>query len=201
MSPAIIVTLATLGLSAVFLTLEFLVRRGLASPELTRRGAHVAACGYGIGIHSVLETWVFVVIAVSFVALMTASKVLRVLRSIHDTRRITWGEAYLPAGLAAAALISGDDGRAFVVSAVILGLGDPAAGLAGHVRGAMRKTHLGTAVFAVVALAVCLCARYGLVLSLVAAVTLAAVERVSGRGSDNLTIPMAAALMLVALEG
>lgn len=201
MSPVIVVILATVGLGAVFVTFEFLVRRGLASPELTRRGAHVAACGYAIGIHSVLEVWVFVVIALSFVVLMTASKVLRVLRSIHDTRRITWGEAYLPGGLALTALICGADARAFVVSVLILGLADPAAGLAGQLRGATQKTHVGTAVFLVVALVVCLVARYGVVLSLVAAVTLAAIERVSGRGSDNVTVPVAAALMLVSLEG
>lgn len=201
MSPTIIVTLATVGLGTVFLALELLVRRGIASPELTRRGAHIVACGYGIGIHSVLEVWVFVAIATSFVVLMTVSKVWRVLRSIHDTRRITWGEAYLPAGLAVAALICGDDARAFVVATLIVGLADPAAGLSGQLRHATQKTHLGTAVFVAVALAVCLAARYGLVLSVVAAVALAAVERVSGRGSDNFTVAVGAALMLVALEG
>lgn len=201
MNPALIVCLATLGLGAVFLTFEFLVRRGLASAELTRRGAHVAACGYAVGIHAVLEVWVFVVIALTFVVLMTGSKLLRVLRSIHDTRRITWGEAYLPAGLAIAALVCGADTQAFVATAVIVGLADPAAGLTGQLRGSPRKTHAGTVVFMAVALALCLVARYGVVLSVVVAVTLAAVERVSTRGSDNLTVAVAAALMLTTLEG
>lgn len=201
MSPAIIVALATVGLGAVFLVFELLVRRGIASAELTRRGAHIAACGYAIGIHAVLEVWVFVAIAMTFVVLMIASKLWRVLRSIHDTRRITWGEAYLPAGLAIAAPICGDDARAFVVAALILGLSDPAAGLTGQLLGATRKTHFGTAVFALVALAVCLAARYSVVLAVVVAATLAGVERISGRGSDNVTVPVTAALMLVALEG
>lgn len=201
MNPALIVTLATVGLGAVFVTFEFLVRRGNAPSEITRRGAHVAACGYAVGIHAVLEVWVFVVIALTFVVLMTGSKLLRVLRSIHDTRRITWGEAYLPAGLAAAALICGDDTQAFIASAVIVGLADPAAGLTGQLRGSPRKTHAGTVAFMIVALAVCLVTRYGVVLSVVAAVTLATVERVSSRGSDNLTVAVAAALMLTALEG
>lgn len=201
MNFAIIVTLATVVLGAVFLFLEFLVRRFGASAEFTRRGAHFAACGYAVGIYSVLEVWVFVVIALTFVVLMIASKVLRVLRSIHDTRRITWGEVYLPVGLALTAIVSGADWRAFVVATVILGLADPAAGLTGQLRGAVKKTHHGTAVFVVVALAVCVAARYGLVLSVVTAGALAAVERVCGRGSDNLTVPVTAALMLVSLEG
>ncbi len=190
----------TLGLGAVFGTLEALVRTGRLGSENGRRISHVAACLYGIGIHAVLSMWWFVVVAGTFVVLMAVSKVLRILRSIHDTKRSTWGEVYMPLGLGLAAIVADTDQRAFVVAAAILGLADVAAGLVGDRQGSDGKTWGGTVAFALVALVVLLAARSGIALSLVGAAFLAAVERISLRGLDNLTIPVVAAAMLVALE-
>lgn len=190
----------TLGLGAVFGTLEWLVRAGRLQSENGRRIAHVAACAYGIGIHAVLPLWGFVAVAGTFVVLMTVSKLLMVLRSIHQTRRSTWGEVYMPLGLGLAAIIAGDDQRVFVIAAVVLGLADVAAGLVGDKKSSLRKTWAGSAAFVVVALAILLAARTGIGLSVLGAVVLAAIERLSPRGLDNLTIPVAAAALLVTLE-
>src|SRR6188768_3894576 len=89
----------TEGLGLVFGTLEALVRTGRLGSETARRISHVAACLYAMGVHSVLTMWWFVAVAGIFVVLMAVSKVLRILRSIHDTKRHTWGEVYLPLGL------------------------------------------------------------------------------------------------------
>ncbi len=190
----------TVGLGTVFGTLEFLVRTGRLASENGRRISHVAACLYGIGIHAVLPMWWFVAVAGTFVVLMTVSKVLRILRSIHDTKRSTWGEVYMPLGLGLAAMVAGADQRAFVVAAAILGLADVAAGLVGDRKGSDSKTWGGTVAFALVSLAILVAARSGIPLSLVVAAFLAALERISLRGLDNLTIPVVAAAALVAFE-
>lgn len=190
----------TVGLGTVFGTLELLVRTGRLASENGRRISHVAACLYGIGIHAVLPMWWFVAVAGTFAVLMTVSKVLRILRSIHDTKRSTWGEVYMPLGLGLAAMVAGADQPAFVVAAAILGLADVAAGLVGDSKGSDSKTWGGTVAFALVSLAILMAARSGIPLSLVGAVFLAALERISLRGLDNLTIPVVAAAALVAFE-
>ncbi len=190
----------TVALGAVFGLLEWRVRAGGLQPENGRRMSHVAACAYAIGIHAVLPLWGFVAVAGTFVALMTASKLMRLLRSIHETRRSTWGEVYMPLGLGLAALIAGESQQAFIAAAAVLGLADVAAGLVGDARGSLSKTWGGSLAFVVVAAAVLMATRYGIAVSAIGAVVLAAVERLSSRGLDNLTIPVVCAAALVALE-
>lgn len=200
MNDAVMLTVASVSLAAVFGGLELAVRRASAGSEATRRVAHVAACAYSVWIHSFLSTGQFIAVAGSFVALMTGSKLLHVLRSIHGTRRRTWGEVYMPLGLLAGAAIAGDNARAFVAAAVILGVADVAAGLVGDARGSESKTWWGTAAFAFVAIVVLIALGRGLLRSVVLGVALALVERVSPWGTDNVTIPVAAAAALVAFE-
>lgn len=190
----------TVALGAVFGALEWRVRAGSLSPENGRRVSHVAGCAYAIGIHAVLPMWGFVAVAGTFVVLMATSKLLRLLRSIHAVRRSTWGEVYMPLGMGIAALIVTDDQRAFVASIAILGLADVAAGLVGDVRGSLTKTWGGSVAFVAVTLVILLAARYGIVFSALLALGLAAVERLSPRGLDNVTIPVVCAAALVALQ-
>ena len=200
MNDAVMLTVASVSLAVVFGGLELAVRRASAGSEATRRVAHVAACAYSVWIHSFLSTAQFIAVAGSFVALMAGSKLLHVLRSIHGTRRRTWGEVYMPLGLLVGAAIAGDNSRAFVAAAVILGVADVAAGLVGDARGSESKTWWGTAAFAFVAIVVLIALGRGVLRSVVLGVALALVERVSPWGTDNVTIPVAAAAALVALE-
>ncbi len=190
----------TLALGAVFGLLEWRVRAGALQSENGRRVSHVAACAYAIGIHAVLPLWGFVAVAGTFVVLMTVSKLMRLLRSIHDTRRTTWGEVYMPLGLGVAALITGDNQQAFIAAVAVLGLADVAAGLVGDARGSLTKTWGGTLAFVIVAAVVLWATRYGVAVGAVGAVVLAAVERFSPHGLDNLTIPAVCAAALMALE-
>lgn len=200
MSDLVAFAVASAALATVFGSLELLVRRALAGSEGTRRVAHVAACGYAVWIHSFLSMGEFVAVAGSFVALMVGSKLLHVLSSIHGTRRRTWGEVYMPLGLLLGAVIAGENARAFVAAAVILGVADVAAGLVGDARGAESKTSWGTAAFAAVAILVLFALGRGALRSVALGVALALVERVSPWGTDNVTIPVAAAVALVAFE-
>ena len=106
----------------------------------------------------------------------------------------------MPLGLLLGAVIAGGNEVAFVAAAVILGLADVAAGLVGDARGSETKTWLGTAAFAAVAMVVLMVLGKGALRSVALGVALALVERVSPWGTDNVTIPVAAAAALVALE-
>jgi len=196
----VMLTVASVALAVVFAGLELVVRRASVGSEGTRRIAHVAACAYSVWIHSFLSTGQFIAVAGSFVALMAGSKLLHVLRSIHGTRRRTWGEVYMPLGLLVGAAIAGGNTGAFVAAAVILGVADVAAGLVGDARGSESKTWWGTAAFAFVAIVVLIALGRGVLLGVVLGVALALVERVSPWGTDNVTIPVAAAAAIVALE-
>jgi len=192
--------LMTAGLLAVFGGLEVLVRRGHLGSEWGRRASHVAACVYAIGIYTVLHPWWFVVVAATFTVAMVVSKLLNLIHSIHGTRRSTWGEVYLPLGLGLTAVITGQELRAFVVAALVLGLADVAAGVVGDLRGSPVKTWGGSIACLVVTGAIFLGARAGVPLSLVAAVAVAAVERISPRGLDNVTMPLLSAALLLTFE-
>ena len=200
MNDVVMLTVASVALAVVFAGLELVVRRASVGSEGTRRIAHVAACAYSVWIHSFLSTGQFIAVAGSFVALMAGSKLLHVLRSIHGTRRRTWGEVYMPLGLLVGAAIAGGNTGAFVAAAVILGVADVAAGLVGDARGSESKTWWGTAAFAFVAIVVLIALGRGVLLGVVLGVALALVERVSPWGTDNVTIPVAAAAAIVALE-
>jgi phytol kinase len=190
----------TVALALIFATLELLVRRRGISSEVTRRAAHVVAALFAILVHTIFTDWLFVAIAVAFALLMALSRRIRLLSAIHNTRRDSLGEVYLPLGAAGAAIIAGDNDMAFVAAMLVLGLADVAAGIVGDVMRAPHKTGWGSLACFVVAGLVLLACGVDWPVSLVTAVSVAITERLSLRGIDNLTIPVVAALLLVVLQ-
>ena len=192
--------IGTAVLALVFAALELLVRRGGISSEVTRRAAHVVAALFAILVHMVFDGWLFVMIAVIFALLMVLSRRIHLLTSIHNTRRASLGEVYLPLGAAIAAMIASDDDRIFVASMLVLGLADVAAGIVGDVLRSPHKTWWGSLACAVVSGLVLIACGVSWPVALVSSVIVAATERLSHRGIDNLTIPAVAALMLMLLQ-
>jgi phytol kinase len=191
--------LATLGLLAAFGMLEYLVRRRGAATELTRRAAHVAACLFALAVHPLLPVWLFVTLAIGFAGLMLLSRRFHVFTSIHKVRRRSLGDVYLPVGLAIGAALAGDRVEIFVAAALVLGLGDVAAGLTGDYLRATAKTWWGTAAFVAVAVVVVAACGFGVLPAVAVALIGAATERYSPLGTDNLTIPLVTAGLLLLL--
>lgn len=192
---------ATVLLVALMLALEALVRRRGWRHETTRRVAHVLACLYGLFSHGVLPLWLFVLACSAFVVLLVVSRRMRVLTSVHTTRRASLGEVYLPAGIVIAALAGAFAPQEPVFSAtiLILALADVAAGVTGDLLAADSKTLRGSLAFLVVAFAIVLACGFGPLLAVVVAVLATLVERVSSRGTDNLTVPLVAGALLALL--
>lgn len=203
-----ILALLTLCLFAI---VELLDRWWRVDREWTRKVAHV-----GAGLIALLAPlffvtpWPMLILTVSFAGLLLVSRRLGVLAPLHPQGRRGEGDLVYAAGLYAAFALA-DDTRGFQIAVLILALADPVAALAGRTVGHRRfrafattRSLEGSLAFAVVALVIVLAllGSAGLPLSavllrasvLAAATTL--VEATSPAGLDNLTIPLAAILVL-----
>ena len=205
---------ATVVLVGLMLALERKARRGEWRHETTRRIAHVLACLYAIVSHDALPLWLFVLACSLFTLALVVSRRTRALTSVHTTRRSSLGEVYLPVGIIIAALAGtlpwpepgavpysyttqGPD--VFLATILILALADVAAGVTGDLLRAESKTRLGSLAFFAVSILIVQACGFGTLLSLAVAVVATLVERVSSRGTDNLTVPLVAGLMLALL--
>jgi len=199
LSGALIFGAATVGLAASFVVLERLVRTRNVPTEITRRVAHVLACLFALLVHAVLPFWLFIVCSVVFAALMWLSRHFHVFTSIHKVRRRSLGDVYLPLGIGVAALLGGSDAAVFVAAVLILGLADVAAGLVGDYLRSSRKTWWGSGAFLGVSVIVLALCGFGLVPVIVVALLATATERYSPLGTDNISIPLIVAALLVVL--
>jgi phytol kinase len=190
---------ATLALLVAFVTLERLVRTQEVPTEITRRVAHVLACLFALLVHTVLPVWLFVVFSLVFAALMWLSRHFHVFTSIHKVRRRSLGDVYLPLGIGIAAVLGQADAVVFVAAVLILGLADVAAGLVGDYLRSNRKTWWGSAVFLAVSVAVLALGGFDPLAILVVALAATVTERYSPLGTDNVSIPLVVAGLLIAL--
>jgi dolichol kinase len=196
----VVFAVATLVLIGLMLGLELLVRRRSWNHEVTRRIAHVLACLYGIVSHSVLPLWLFVPACSIFVVVLVLSRRRGWLAAVHITRRASLGEIYLPAGIIIGALAAGlagpDEPRVFAATILILALADVAAGVTGDLLHSPTKTWWGSTAFFLVAVLVANACGFGVLLPVVVALATTVTERLSSRGTDNLTVPLVGGLLL-----
>jgi dolichol kinase len=196
--------LLALGLSAgylaVVLAIEILKRKRKVSPELTRRLIHIFS-----GVYTVLDYYLLP--SVWFIALITISLIVMIVSqrlgwfsSIHDVRRKTYGEIFLPLGTLLTYAISQGRPEIFVPSIFIMTFADSFAGLTSDLLKKERKVFQGSVVFFVIAFLL-LVENTHLPLghTLLATIVVTLVERFSPLGSDNATVPMATALLLLTL--
>jgi dolichol kinase len=136
-------------------------------------------------------------ISISLVGI-TASQYFGWLTSVHKVRRRTFGEIFLPIGTLATWAICQGDPKIFVPSLLIMTFADSAAGLVSDVLKAERKLWAGSAVFMLVALVLfSTVGQLDVVHALLFGLTVTLVERFSPVGSDNTTVPVASALLLL----
>lgn len=184
---------------AVFGAIETVKRRFGISSEVMRRVAHVAS-GLLVWLdYILLPPLVFVLlVGGGWFVFFTVSK-LNLLTSVNDVARRTYGQYVLTAGYLGSYGISLWEPAVFVPSILIITFADSFAGLAGTLLKSSHKTWIGSSVFFAVSLAILLVT--GIVpigASVVVALSLTVIERFTPLGMDNVTVPVAAALLLVA---
>ena len=110
-----------------------LLRRWGVDGERTRSLVHVMGAILALGLPYLFGSpWPVVVMAIVFAASMVVSRRLGLLGSIHDVPRDTVGAAMFPLGIAAADALTGGQGPGYPIAVLALGLGDPAAAIAGR---------------------------------------------------------------------
>jgi len=192
------------GFLAWFAAVEVVSRRLSVGRECSRKFVHLTSGLAAAAMPLVLTFPQIAVLAVLFAAAMAASRRLRILRSIHEVDRATWGEVCLPLGVAAAAVLAPDPGR-YACAVVTIAVCDVAACLAGRRLGGRRlpgssKTWAGSAAFFVTALVVGLVLLPAPPVAVLAVATLTtAVEAAASRGLDNVAVPAAAATALAVM--
>ena len=203
------IVLSSLIGAVTIVTSEILRTKKIISNESSRKVLHIA---HGV----VVASWVFVtnyvfIIAAEvlfLIAVMIARKI-DVLQPLRTVGRSSWGDYFFPLGIIAVALISPSK-VIFFVSILHLAVADALAALVGrkfkkgeyHVFG-HRKTIAGTLTFLFVSLAILYYFQSNLIIGysytaiMVTAFIVTLAENISPYGSDNTTIPLVVAVMLI----
>jgi len=208
------------GVSILLIFNELNYRRLNAKGEITRKFAHFATTVATIPFPYIFKThWYVLILAVIFAAVLFITQYKGQLKSIHDVQRKSVGSYLLPLSIYVTFFISCSLHNKFVyiLPMLILGICDPMAAILGinikNYNGKIKlfghkyeKTWLGSGAFLVTSFVISIIALYfhrGVFdlktfwLALVVAVASTLGEFFSWRGSDNLTIPLSAVLMLV----
>jgi dolichol kinase len=192
------------GFVAWFSAVEAATRRLRVGREASRKFVHLTSGLAAAAMPLVLTFREIAVLGLLFTAAMAASRRLAILRSIHEVERATWGEVWLPLGVAVAAIVAPDPAR-FACAVAMIAVSDVAACVVGRRFGGRRlpgtrKTYAGSAAFLGTALLtgfVLLPAAPGDVLAAAAIAT--AVEAAASRGLDNLAVPATVAAVLTVM--
>lgn len=206
--------------NAVWLALVFLalfgatelLHRALGLPsEWSRKFLHVSG-----GLASLLmprlfdNPWIVLVLAAAFFLLLWGSRYLGLLDSVHRVDRPSEGSLLFPVPILLCFWLAWQrqDGLLFSLPILILTLADPAAFIVGrrwqwrpYPAGKSCKTLGGSLAFAAVTFGLSSWFLPGAPwIALLLATFAALVEARSGRGWDNLTVPLAAAALLAYLR-
>ena len=192
---------------------EFLNRRKNIASEYTRKVAHFVSTLSVLFFPQVFkdEGYVLAICAISFMILLIANR-MHILHSIDEVGRRTGGSYLLALSVGIIYYISVMLGNSmlFTLPVLILAICDPLAGIIGkrfHSKYILNgKTIAGSLTFLFFSLCISLyylsSVHYESVftLSLMIAVAATITELLSPRGTDNLTIPLIVAVVLILLE-
>jgi len=215
--------LVAASFAALIAGLRILRDARAASPELLRKLLHVGMGGVSFMLPWLFDArWPVILLAGAFGLCLSVGRFSalrwRVTEGIiHGVPRTSVGDLCFPAAVAATFLLSAGDRSNFCIPILTLTLADAVAALVGTRRGAHRlgrpgreKSLEGSAAFFIVALPSAylplrLWSAEGwvetLLLSLILAFLTTLVEALSRNGLDNLTVPLAALLVLRTLRG
>lgn len=213
-----IVYLVGMGLLLAFNELNY--RRLGVNSEITRKFAHFTATLATVPFPYIFSShWYVLILALIFFAVLFITQYGKLLKSIHGVERKSIGSYLLPLSIYVIFLISSTHHNKFlyILPMMILAICDPMAAILGmniKTRNGQivlfghkfKKTWLGSGAFLVTSFIICLIALYfhraafdlkTFWLASLIAVTSTLGELLSGRGSDNLTIPLSVVIILM----
>lgn len=204
-----------IGIFGTLFGLAETVKRSTRIPAtVTRKFMHVTSAIVSMWLPTYLSPSWMLVLAGLFTAVLTASKLLKVLSSIHDVPRKTWGEVVFPLGIGLSAWLlyfspwaPGSPQlatNAYRFGLLTMGILDFVAELGGQIPSPklwFGKSVAGSLSFFGVGIILCLAHGMPFSWSLVAVVAgLTASESLLGRGLDNLALPSLGAWAYLAIS-
>ena len=210
--------LIRIGLLLVFN--ELIYRRLNPAGEITRKFAHFSAVLATVPFPYIFPShWYILVLALLFAGVLFFTRKGKQLKSIHGVERKSIGSYLLPLSIYLTFLISSlmENMFVYILPMLILAVSDPMAAILGinikTYNGRIKlfgkklnKTWLGSGAFLVSSFVISIIALYfhrGIFdlktfwLAMAMAVVTMFAELISWRGSDNLSIPLSAVLVLV----
>lgn len=196
------VLIATTVLGVGLLLFEVLARKLSLSPPASRKLLHVGMAACVILVSSHVPYRHFVVVSIIFFVLLMLLRRKRLLHTLSYRADSSYGDLFFPLGIGTAAVLA-ENAPAFMVTVAVLGLADTAAFIVGRTIAGPRlyrtKTISGWVACAVVTATLLTITGYGWRIAVVGSCIIATTELFSLRGSDNLTVPVACALLLAVL--
>jgi dolichol kinase len=213
MTPPLAFWAFTAVFATLFLGAEAVKRRTRIPATATRKFLHVSSAVVSMWLPTYLSPGWMLVLAGFFTAVLTGSKLLKVLSSIHDVPRKTWGEVVFPLGIGVSAWLLYFSPwapespqlatNAYRFGLLTMGILDFVAELGGQIPSPklwFGKTLAGSISFFGVGIILCLAHGMPISWALVAAVAgLTASESLLGHGLDNLALPSLGALAYLLL--
>jgi dolichol kinase len=209
-----------IGISLLLVFNELNYRRLNVKGEITRKFAHFSSALATVPFPYIFPShWYVLVLALLFAAVLFFTQNGKLLKSIHDITRKSIGSYLIPLSIYITFLISNllENKFIYILPMLILAVCDPMAAILGinikNYNGRIKilgkklnKTWLGSGGFLVTSFVISIIALYfnrgvfdlktfWLALAIAVVTTLA--ELFSWRGSDNLSIPLSAVLVLV----
>ncbi len=188
--------------------------------EYTRKFAHSTATLLALTFPLIFKSYEYVlVMGVVFFVVLFIAKAKDLLKSIEDVSRKTYGSVLLPIAISGTFVVANllNDNKLFIIPMLILGVSDSLAGITGVFFGKklrqviiygwqLNKTYLGSLVFFLTALVICMYVLHfftgflspkTLTAAISVALGAAIVELLSSKGLDNITVPLTAIMILL----
>lgn len=197
-------------IAGILVLVELMWREKMIERENGRVIIHIAVATWVAGWPWLLPFQTISYIALAMFVVISLSRGLNVLQSIHKTKRWTVGELLFPIGIFLCSVLTNEP-LIFAAAMLTLGIGDGAASIIGHklnfipykVLG-QKKSVGGTVTFMVVAGVISVLALHQLRVepatialgAVLTALVTAAAENVSVFGSDDITVPLTTLFLL-----
>lgn len=204
--------LTCLAVGAVLLLAEFGKRKGWLAHEFGRKFVHIII-GTFVAFWPLILSWPqIILLSISFIIGIVVSRWLNIFKAIHSVQRPTWGEVYFAAAVGILAFVT-RDGWIYMAALLHMALADGMAAVIGVRFGARNKyvvfghtkSFIGSTTFFVISLGIIVGYTYQsdaainpLVVGGIALVA-TALENMSPKGLDNITVPVWVAIALTLL--
>ncbi len=201
------------GFSMLIFIAELWRKLGSPSAEATRKVVHIGS-GFGCGMMPFVlnSAWSVFFLALVFVSVFAITRQMGLLPSLHGVQRKTQGSLYYPIAVLIVFILSSHTPAIYLASILVLALADGAAAMIGTHYGVHRyrcgpgvRSVEGSVAFCVVSyLAISttllllteIAPSHVCAVSLGVALVLTMVESMSFYGTDNLSVPVGASLLL-----